>query len=39
VRLLKVDYKTLHGKIKSYGISFAREESIYAAPQTIQNKP
>jgi DNA-binding NtrC family response regulator len=25
-RLLKVDYKTLHGKVKNYGITFASEE-------------
>ena len=34
-RLLKVDYKTLHGKIRRYGISFARTN---AASQTMQNE-
>ena len=37
-RLLKVDYKTLHGKIKSYGISFAGVENANATRQTMENE-
>ncbi|MGO8705054.1 MAG: sigma-54 interaction domain-containing protein [Candidatus Brocadiia bacterium] len=31
-RLLRVDYKTIHGKIKIYGISSTRSEEIQIAP-------
>jgi two-component system nitrogen regulation response regulator GlnG len=33
-RLLKVDYKTLHGKVRKYGISFARAD----ATSEVQNE-